>query len=377
MRSPFVFGKIVTDNAFINREKEIRKLKINLLSGINTILISPRRWGKTSLVNKTAQDLIKENRNMRFCFIDLFEIKNEKEFYEVWLKEILKASATRWEEWVNTGKEMLKGIIPSFSFGIDPQNDFSVKIELQQVKKNSAEILNLPEKIAKKKKLRFIICIDEFQKIAQFDDSLNFQQKLRAKWQYFQETSFCLYGSKRHIITDLFEDQSMPFYRFGDTIYLKKIEKIHWKKYIADSFLKSNKSIPSNIISLLIKTVNNHPYHVQQLAHQVWINTQTNVTVDVFNEAVEELLTYNEIMYIREIDKLSSLQISFIEAIVNKEKHLTSKEVIKEYDLGTTGNINRLKRSVENKEIIDFFEKTPVFIDPLFELWFKQNYLKH
>ena len=81
-------------------------------------------------------------------------------------------------------------------------------------------------------------------------------------------------------------------------------------------------------------------------------------------------------MFIREIDDLSNLQISYIEAIINKEKQLTSKEVVHKYKLGTSGNVHRLKKAVESKEIIDFFEKEPTFIDPLFELWIRRKFLK-
>lgn len=376
MTSPFVFGKVAINESFINRETEVQKLKNNFISGINTILISPRRWGKTSLVKKAVKELESQYPNIKICFIDLFAIKDEEEFYEIWVREIIKASSSKWNDWLKTSKEILKGIIPSFSFGVDPQNDFSVKIEQQQARKNITDIIELPEKIAIKKDIKYIICIDEFQKIAKFKDSLNFQQLLRSKWQHFNNTSFCLYGSKRHIITDLFEAQSMPFYRFGDTIYLKKIRENYWREHIAMCFSNTNKSISEEIIQKLITAVNNHPYHIQQLAHQIWINTTESVTNQIFENSIEELLTFNEIMYVREIDDLSALQISFIEAIVNKESKLTSKEVISKYKFGTTGNIHRLKTAIESKEIIDFYEITPSFIDPLFELWFKTKYMK-
>ncbi|OFX27156.1 MAG: hypothetical protein A2033_04090 [Bacteroidetes bacterium GWA2_31_9] len=376
IKSPFVFGKVASNSAFINRELETQKLKNNFISGINTTLISPRRWGKTSLVKKAASELAMENTNIKICYIDLFGVKDEEEFYEIWIREIIKASSSKWNDWLKTAKEILKGIVPSFSFGIDPQNDFSVKLNLEQAKKNISDIIELPEKIAIKKGIKYIICIDEFQKIAKYNDSLNFQQYLRSKWQHFNNTSFCIYGSKRHIITDIFESQSMPFYRFGDMIYLKKINEIHWQKYLSLSFSETNKSISDDIINRLIAAVKNHPYHIQQLAHQIWINTNESVTDKIFNDSIDELLTFNEIMYIREIDDLSALQISFIEAIANNEKKLTSKEVISKYKFGTTGNIHRLKKAIESKEIIDLFENKPEFIDPLFELWFKSKYLK-
>jgi uncharacterized protein len=98
------------------------------------------------------------------------------------------------------------------------------------MEKNYREVLQLPEKIAAKKNINVVICIDEFQNIESFKDSLAFQKKLRTEWQHQQMVTYCLYGSKQQMMTSLFEKQSMPFYRFGDVIYLSKIKRKEWKK---------------------------------------------------------------------------------------------------------------------------------------------------
>ncbi len=374
MNSPFTFGKVVSGKTFINREKELSKLKLNFQSGINTMLISPRRWGKSSLVKKATEESKSENSNLRVCFIDIFKINSELEFYEILLKEILKNSALKWEDWIKTGKNFLKNIVPDFIIGIDPQNDFSIKLRWSDIEKAPDEILNLPEKIALKKNVQFVICIDEFQKIAKFKESLNFQQKLRSVWQYQNRTSYCLFGSKRHIITDLFQNQSMPFYRFGDMMFLQKISKEHWIKHIVNAFAETGKKISNESAINIIEKVQNHPYYVQQLAHQVWINTSKTVNKSIIETSTDELLLYNGIMYANEVEKLSLLQINYLRAIIDKEEKISSKQSVKKYNLGTPGNVPTIKKALENKEIIDFFEKEPSFIDPLFQYWFAKNY---
>lgn len=374
MNSPFTFGKIVSDETFINRDKELFKLKFNFKSGINSMIISPRRWGKSSLVQKAIEESKSENSNLRVCFIDIFKINSELEFYEILLKEILKNSASKWEDWIKTGKDFLKNVVPSFNLGIDPQNDFSIKLEWSDIKKSPDEILNLPEKIALKKNIQFVICIDEFQKIVKFKESLNFQQKLRSAWQYQNKTSYCLFGSKRHIITDLFQKQSMPFYRFGDMMFLQKINKEHWVKHIVNVFAETGKKISNELTISIIEKVQNHPYYVQQLSHQVWINTSKIVNKSIIETSIDELLLYNGIMYANEVENLSSLQINYLRAVIDKEEKISSKQSIRKYNLGTPGNIQRIKKAIENKEIIDFFEKEPNFIDPLFQYWLAKNF---
>jgi uncharacterized protein len=115
--------------------------------------------------------------------------------------------------------------IPRFSFSPDNQQEVSLALDWKEVKKHPDDILNMAEKIAAKNKWKFIICIDEFQNIATFDNHLAFQKKLRANWQKHQHAAYCLYGSKRHMLIDVFSNTSMPFYKFGDLMFLEKLKK--------------------------------------------------------------------------------------------------------------------------------------------------------
>ncbi|MBN2396264.1 MAG: ATP-binding protein [Candidatus Atribacteria bacterium] len=373
METPFSFGKIVSGSFFINRTDEVKRLSSNFASGLNTMIVSPRRWGKSSLVKKAAEVTEKQNKKIKVCSIDMFAINSEKEFYEALATRVIKKSSGKIEEWANIAKNFIKGVIPIISFGVDPVNDFKIKFEYQNNEVPFAEILNLPEKVALKKQIRMVICVDEFQKISQISEGISFQQKLRSVWQYHTNVSYCLYGSKRHLINELFQSQSLPFYRFGDMLYLTKIKESHWIDHIKTSFEKSDRIISVDLIKKIIEIAQNQPYYIQQLAHQVFINTDKEVNDETIENAIEEIFLYNGIMYVRDIENLTSLQLNLLRAILAGEIALTSKEVIKKYNLGTTGNVQRLKQSLEMKEIIDFFEKKPEFIDPFFEFWCRRN----
>src|ERR1041385_6757008 len=98
--SPFIYGSTVSVPSFTNREKETEKLRSNLLSGINTMLISPRRWGKSSLVEKVILDIRKKEKKTKIVLIDLFSVSSEEEFMEVFAREVIKASSSKWQEWL-------------------------------------------------------------------------------------------------------------------------------------------------------------------------------------------------------------------------------------------------------------------------------------
>jgi len=345
-----------------------------MASGIHTMIISPRRWGKTSLVMEGTQQLVRKHKNIKVCHLDLFKVRDEADFFESYAKAVLKASSGRWQEWVETAKELLGGVVSSLTLGTDPSTEFSLRFSWEKGQKEDHDILALPAKIARKKNIRFVICIDEFQKIADFDNSLELQQKLRSHWQDQKDVTFCLFGSKRHVLTELFTSQSQPFYQFGDLIFLQKIENKHWQRYVRNQFRKSGKDIDRETIDQLLRVTDSHPYHVQQLAHHVWRFTETTAGTPEFARGLDELVLNNEILFRREVEGLTSLQLNYLDALLNGEKFLTSMDVVKRYRLGSPGNLTNIRAALEAKEVVDFFGKEPVFVNPIFAYWLKEQF---
>lgn len=369
MKSPFIFGKVVTGSSFINRTSEIARLTGNFQNHVNTILISPRRWGKSSLVKKTALQIGEEKTDILFCFIDLFRIRTEAEFYRQFASAVIKSTSGKLDEWIRTVKEFLGKLSPSVSFGTDPVNDFQISFGLANGILDKEEILNLPEKIASKKKKHIVVCLDEFQNIGNYADNLEFQKLLRSVWQHHQNASYCIYGSQRHMMMELFEKQSMPFYKFGDLMLLQKIKKVHFVNFIENSFTQTGKSIHPELSEKIVDRVEAHPYFVQQLAHVVWVNTTQEATEELLEYSVKELLDQNNILYQEIVNTLSNTQLSFLIALSKGTVNFNSKEVLQNNDLGTSGNVTKIKKTLINKEIIDFSSGKIVFLDPVFRLW--------
>ena len=143
-------------------------------------------------------------------------------------REVIKATSSKWEEWGEGVRKFIRNAVPKISFGNQPGEEVELELSWADKKINPLEIYDLPEIIAKKKKLRVVICLDEFQNIAYFVDHVGVQKQMRSVWQKHQHASYCLYGSKKHFLTHIFTHQSMPFYKFGDLMYLPKIEISHW-----------------------------------------------------------------------------------------------------------------------------------------------------
>jgi hypothetical protein len=370
----FTFGETALDDNFIDRTKETARLTTNLENGINTILVSPRRWGKSSLVEKVARSMNNNSKEIKVVLIDAFLCRDDVEFLKTFSTEVIKQTSTKWEEWANNAKHFLSGLGPKISFGTDPVTDFSIALDYSDKELTMREVLDLPQKIALKHKCSVVVCIDEFQQIAEFTDSLNFQKKLRSYWQRQDSVSYCLYGSKKHILAKMFSKQSMPFYKFGDMIFLKKIETAYWIDYITRQFKISGKQISEEYAAKICETVENHSSYVQQLAWLVWLNTDTTVDENSFEEGLKDLLQQSSALFYRYLDSLTQYQINFLNALsdgVNSE--FTKTVTLTKYNLGTASNIKRIKDALEDKELIDIDEKTVSFNDPVFKIWFRKR----
>ena len=374
MKTPFTFGRLVLETDFTNRVVETKRLISNFKSSVNTILISPRRWGKSSLVTKAAKQVQMQSKKIIFCMLDLNNVRSEEQFYKLLATKVLQQSSSRIDAILENAKMFLGKSIPNLSFSPNPGTDLKLSLDWDEVKNEPDDILDLAEKIAIKTKKEIIICIDEFQNISEFEHPLDFQKKLRAHWQLHHKVTYCLYGSKRHMLMDVFSSPTMPFYKFGDIIFLEKIKGSDWKEFITKRFNETGKSIAEDDAATIAKYCENHPYYVQQLAQQVWLRTSKDCEQGIIQEAFEDLIMQLSMLFQILTDDLTMRQLSFLNALINSEEQVTSQRVLKKYNLGTSANVLKIKRTLHDREIIDIIGKKIEFIDPLYKYWLIKYY---
>jgi len=376
METPFVFGRLALESDFTNRDQERQWLIQNFKSRINTILISPRRWGKSSLVQQAAIEAIKTDKALHVIFLDVYSIRTEEEFYQSLAIEVLKASAYKLEVLLDNAKRFMGRFLPNISFNADNQNEISLSLDWKEVKKNPTDILNMAENIALEKGWKFIICIDEFQNISTFDDPLAFQKKLRSNWQKHQHTAYCMYGSKRHIMIDVFTSPSMPFYKFGDIFFLEKIKRENWIPFIVRRFNDTKKTINENNAALITDLAECHPYYVQQLAQQCWFRTRDQCTDENIRQAHQGILDQLSLLFQSKTDELTNPQLNFLKALIQGVEKFSSKETLEVFKIGTSANVVRVKKTLQNKEIIDIHKGKISLLDPMYKHWLQNDFFK-
>lgn len=307
--------------------------------------------------------------------LDLFSLRTEEEFYNAFGNAVIRATSGKVEEWINLAKKFIKNITPKLTVELGEKQSFDISLDLDAIKRHYRELLDLPEKIAAEKNLRIVVCIDEFQNVNVFHNSLAFQKRLRSIWQHHEKVCYCFYGSKQHMMAELFNSQSHPFYRFGELMQLQKISNAKWVLYITKQFKKTGREISTGLASKLATSVKDHPYYVQQLAHLCWTLTSKTVDETVLSAAIEDMVRQNALLYYRETEALNNTELKLLKAVCAGETRYTAAETLRRYNMGTSAAVIKAKRGLVSKEICDEAGGQLQFLDPVFEIWFRKELL--
>lgn len=258
MKNPFKFGTIVDNEYFTDRVDEQIHVKAVLNSPNHLVLISPRRFGKSSLVRKAAHQT-----GRPIISLNMQQVTGAEELAAVILKGVFKLHP--WEKI----KHMLANfrIVPTIS--ISPVGD-AIEVGFQPTA-NYATLLEdafaLVESVSEDDN-RIIFIFDEFQEIMELEDGLD--KKLRAILQEQQKVNYVFMGSEESMMTKIFEDKKSPFYHFGVLMRLKKIPYTDFMNYVRERLEPVMGESSENVTVQLLDYTRCHPYYTQQLASMVW-----------------------------------------------------------------------------------------------------------
>lgn len=374
MNTPFQYGTLATRENFVDRVEDRAQLKNFLLSHINVMLVSPRRWGKSSLVKVAMEELMEEDRNIRVCYIDAFSIGSEAEFYKTFASQVIACASSRLEKRIQDAKKFLTGVVPQVVIKDDVTNFMAFDVKFIPQEQDKMDILRLPETLAVAKKIKIIVCIDEYQQLANLPEYKNMEGKMRSVWQQQQHVSYCLYGSKRHMMLDIFNNSNSPFYRFGQLLFLNKIPKEEWMPFIINTFEKSGKSITPLFAERICDVTECHSWYLQQCCYFIWNSTTVEVTEQSFSFGLRQMINTNSPMFLNDTESLAASQIEMLRAIKDHVSQLSSSETRSRYHLGNPNTISKNKRILQAKDIIELKDGHFVFVDPIYRLWFSKEY---
>ena len=177
-------------------------------------------------------------------------------------------------------------------------------------------------------------------------------------------------------MNELFEKKNLPFYKFGDAIYLQKIGTQDWINYICRRFEVTGKCISKELAEKICQRVDNHSSYVQQLAWLVWVHTNKVATEQDFEEAYQDIIDQNTPLFEKQTESLTTYQMNFLRAVIDGiHKEFTTQEVLQKYQLGSSANDSIVKRALIKKELIEVEKHQIIIPDPVMKVWLKRELL--
>ena len=174
-------------------------------------------------------------------------------------------------------------------------------------------------------------------------------------------------------MTNIFQNKSMPFFQFGDAIYLGVIPVKKWVPFICKKFKQQGLYISEDLAAQICIEVDGYSSYVQQLAWLVMLKTEKEVTREIVDNAVTELVSQNSALFMQQTEGLTSYQMNMLRALASDiHDGFLSKNVMEEFRLGTKSNVNKIKKILIDRDLVEVRESGLYISDPVFQMWFER-----
>ena len=374
INNPFIVGKYLSDEYFCDRKNETEFLRKQIENGRNVALISPRRIGKSGLIQHFFNQAdIKEKYHV--FFVDIYATNSLAEFVYTFGKEIyeqLKPKPTLW-------KEKFFQTISSFRMGfkLDPMTgapglDLGLG-DIQAPQTSLDEIFSYNDEADKP----CIIAIDEFQQIGDYAEK-NVEALLRTKIQKCEKAQFIFSGSKRHMMTNMFNSPSKPFYQSAISMGLDPIPLEIYNEFAIQLFEKRGKHIDSSVIENIWNTYDGYTWFVQMMMNELFALTDDGATccVDMIPEAQRNVVMSQESSYKDILSNIPPKQKIVLQAIAKEgvANSITSAKFIKKYNLNSASAVQAAIKLLLQNDIITKNENSYRVYDYFFAEWLAKVY---
>ena len=375
MKNPFIYGEAVLGENFADRKKELHELVRDLSDCERIFLISPRRYGKTSLIMNALEVL--KSKGIYTVYIDLYKATSLHKLLEIYVREITGAVETKFERMLDFFKKTLPGLRPKVT--VDPDGTTSIGIEYADSYEDTVrfldKIFDLPQQLAVEKKRNFVIVFDEFQEIRGFNGEA-IEKAMRASIQHQDKVAYLFSGSKRHLLYDMVANRSRAFYMMGRVINLEKIPRAEFMDFILDTFQKTGFTVEHGAIEQVLDLVEDFPYNAQFFFHKLWDNFYDTklIKLSEVEPTLNQIITENTPIFLSVWDDLSLVQRRLLEAIVHAgSKEILTDESIDKYDLESISTAETALKSLMDKQILDKENDVYWFTDVFFKEWVRRK----
>ena len=375
--NPFRYGALALDEAFTDREEEIRELSADIRNGQDVVVFAPRRYGKTSLVWRVSRDLIA--RGVLVAHVDLMTTPTKRLLAEKLARTIHADVASRLERARDRALHAFRGLRVQPRISIDPA-DGSVSFAFDaartpaDVDATLERLLELPGELGADRRRKVALVLDEFQEITEIDSNL--PKLLRAVFQTQPEVAHVYLGSKRHLLQRIFNDANEPFWRSAKQMELGRIPVPRFREFLRERFAATGKRADDDVLGPMLELTHGHPYATQELAYFVWEQTgsRRRVTESDLRLALDHLLRSEHAHFSLVWEESSRDQRLLLLALADAPGRPYSADFASRHALPAVTNVQKALTALTRRELV---AKQPdgsqAIVEPFLAEWLRQT----
>lgn len=372
--NPFIVTGKIEPAYFCDRAEESARLIKSISNGNNMVIISPRRMGKTGLIQFCYENPEIRDNYYTF-FIDILHTSSLREFTYLLGREIYEKLLSRSHKMVDLFMRTIKSI--SGKFGFDPISGsptFNIELgDIDRPEYTLEEIFRYLEAADKP----CVVAIDEFQQVAQYGEK-NIEALLRTHIQKIRNSNFIFAGSERHMMQEMFLSASRPFYHSADMLELKAIQPEVYLPFIAGHFEQRNRHISTTDIKKVYDLFKGHTYYLQKTFNEAFADTMPGeeCTLEMIRTAIDNMIAANDTIFREILSNIPEKQKELLYAIARdgEAQRITSANFIKRHSLSSASSVQSAVTKLLEKDIITELHKEYSVTDKLFAMWINGIY---
>jgi uncharacterized protein len=384
MDNPFVYGEVVPPAAFADRLDELERLVADLSDGQKVFLISPRRYGKSSLIRRALASIARSGALTVEVTVSSFS--SYVAFLEGYARALV-AAETRWDR----GRSWLRDAIRSTH--ADVRTDLRVgptaapgglRVSFPRVRTErdvsrlAEEVYALPARLAEARRRKLVVALDEFQAIAAFNGG-SVEHAMRAAVQHQRDVGYVFAGSEPSLMERMLGPKR-PFYKAGPVMRLDKIPADVFASFIDARFSRSGFKPDPGLGAAVVELAGNLPYDVQRLAHETWDEVRAGgrrrATLDDLHQALRRLLAEQQTIFEAVWQRLTLAQRAVLRAVVIEDgRNLLSTDVRERHRLGGASTVQAALAALVRDDVVSREGDRYAVVDSLLREWIaRQTY---
>ncbi|MFV0398937.1 MAG: AAA family ATPase [Bacteroidales bacterium] len=372
--NPFIVTGKIEPEYFCDRVMESVRLVKSITNGNNLVIISPRRMGKTGLI-QFCYDKPEINENYYTFFIDILHTTSLREFTYLFGKSVYETLLPRSKKMATLFVQTLKSI--NGKFGFDPMTNLpTFNIELGDIDRPEYTLEEIFKLLVSADK-PCIVAIDEFQQISKYPEK-NIEALLRTHIQKIENCNFIFAGSERSIMQAMFLTSARPFYRSADVMELNSIEKELYVQFIVENFEKRNRKITTENAAMVYDKFRGHTFYVQKTFNEAFADTSKGeeCTEGTIRMAIDDMIALFDTIFREILSQVPERQKELLYAIAKEGEatQILSVDFIKRYSLTSASSVQAATRKLLDRDLITETNKIYTLTDKLFAMWINRVY---